>query len=353
MTSKPPYQVPTMLASPNGFRAASFFSGGGGSSTGYKMAGFKMLYANEFVEAAQATYRANHPSTHLDPRDVRTVKPEEVLEILRMQPGELDLLDGSPPCSSFSMSGSREKGWGEKKAYSDGKVQRTDDLFLEFIRILQVIKPKTFVAENVSGLVRGTAKGTFKEFLAAFEACGYRVNVQVLKAMWLGVPQDRDRVIFVGVRKDLGLNPVHPQPLGYFYTFRDALGGADELPGESKPLRPGTKMRALYDWTVRAHKVQFSDASQALYKKDSSFNHSRVTFERPAPTIVQGSSSVYHPYIPRTLTIPELKRVCSFPDDYILTGTFKQQWERLGRAVPPVMMMHIAKTIEERILRKL
>lgn len=357
MTRKPPYRVLTMHEMNNTprrpLKVASFFSGGGGSSTGYKMDGFEVLYANEFVPAAQATYRANHPGAHVDPRDIRSVKPEEVLEILRMQPGELDLLDGSPPCSSFSMSGSREKGWGEKKAYSDGKVQRTDDLFLEFIRMLKVIRPKTFVAENVAGLVKGTAKGTFFHFLDLFRSCGYRVKVEVLKAMWLGVPQDRERVIFVGVREDLPFDPVHPPVLPYFYTFEDALGGLTELPGESRPLTAGTKMRALYDWTVKHQKIQFADASRALYKKDSSFNHTRCAWNRPAPTIVQGSQSAYHPTLARTLTIPELKRVCSFPDDYILTGTFQQQWERCGRAVPPVMMMHVARAIRTQILERL
>lgn len=354
---KPPYRVPLMAElaqqAKNGYRVISTFSGGGGSCCGYHMAGFDVVWANEFIPAAQETYRANFPATLLDHRDIRTITPEEILEATGLQVGELDLFDGSPPCSSFSMSGDREAGWGKQKAYSDGAVQRTDDLFLEYIRILQGLKPKVFVAENVSGLVKGTAVGTFKEFLAAFRACGYRVEVQVLKAMWLGVPQDRERVIFVGVREDLGRDPVFPQPLPHFYTFQDALGGQQELPGESKPLYPGTKGRDLWEWTVRHNKTQFSDAHKGIYGRQSSFNHSRVAWNRPSHTIVQGSQSAYHPSKPRTLTIPELKRVCGFPDDFVLKGTFSQQWERMGRAVPPVMMMHVATTIRREILDRL
>ena len=186
------------------------------------MAGFKVVWASEFIEAAQATYRANHSDTILDCRDIRTVKPEEVLNALGMKSGELDLLDGSPPCASFSTAGKREAGWGKVKKYSD-KTQRTDDLFYEYVRLLKGIQPKVFVAENVSGLVKGTAKGYFIEILAALKASGYRVTCRVIDAQWLGVPQQRQRTIFVGVREDLNLEPAHPKPLAYRYSVRDAL----------------------------------------------------------------------------------------------------------------------------------
>ncbi len=112
------------------------------------------------------------------------------------------MLDGSPPCASFSTAGKREEGWGKVKLYSDAR-QRTDDLFFEYARILKGLQPKVFVAENVAGLVRGTAKGYFKLILAELKDCGYRVEARLLDARWLGVPQMRERVIFVGVRNDL------------------------------------------------------------------------------------------------------------------------------------------------------
>ena len=135
------YKVPTMkqiekVKGTNGYNVVSTFSGCGGSCLGYEMAGYNVLYANEFIPEAQRTYRANHKNVCLDTRDIRVIQPEEILEMTKLKKGELDLFDGSPPCSSFSILGKREKGWGKVKTYSDTK-QRTDDLFFEYIRILK------------------------------------------------------------------------------------------------------------------------------------------------------------------------------------------------------------------------
>lgn len=315
MTSKPPYRVPTMQEIRdlpwNGFNAISTFSGGGGSSTGYRMAGFRILWASEFIDSARETYAANKaPYTVLDGRDIRQVKAEDILHAIGMKPGELDLFDGSPPCASFSTAGKREAGWGKVKKYSD-KAQRTDDLFFEFSRLVRGVQPKTFVAENVSGLVKGTAKGYFIEIMKELKSCGYRVGCKVLDAQWLGVPQMRQRTIFVGVREDLGIDPLHPKPLPYQYTLRDA----------------GVAMVATVHKTVQA---------SAGARTSSSWTH----------------GTCQHPTQKRKLTITELRQICGFPPDYILAGTYAQQWERCGRAVPPVMMMHIAAAVRDSILAK-
>lgn len=351
MTSKPTYRVPTMVevnAIPhNGFDAASTFSGCGGSSLGYKMAGFRVLWASEFIEAAQETYRANHPGTILDTRDIRDVRPEDVLDAIGKRPGELDLLDGSPPCASFSTAGKREAGWGRVRKYSDSK-QRTDDLFFEFARLLAGIRPKTFVAENVAGLVRGVAKGYFLEILAALKACGYRVRCRVLDAQWLGVPQTRQRTIFVGVREDLGIEPAHPTPLPYRYSIRDAipwLGSRDA---------PRAEMESRIDGYCTGREwSRLAPGEQS----DRYFNLVRAHPDRPVPTICSshgspGIASATHPFEQRKFSIAELKRLCGFPDDFVLTGTYVQQWERLGRAVPPVMMAAVAATVRDRVLAK-
>jgi DNA (cytosine-5)-methyltransferase 1 len=224
--SKPPYKVPSMAdirGIPwNGYSVVSTFSGCGGSCLGYRMAGFRVLWASEFVEAAQKVYKLNHPDSILDMRDIRTVQPEDILKATGKEQGEIDLLDGSPPCASFSRAGKREKSWGAVKQYSDTK-QRTDDLFFEYARILEGLQPRVFVAENVAGLVKGTAKGYFKIILARLKECGYNVRAKVLDAQWLGVPQTRGRVIFIGVREDLGVEPAFPKPLPYRYSVRDAL----------------------------------------------------------------------------------------------------------------------------------
>lgn len=347
----------------------STFSGGGGSCLGYRMAGYRVLWANEFIPAAAETYRANHPDSILDTRDIRQVKPEEILEAIDLKPGELDLFDGSPPCDSFSTAGIREKGWGKIKQSSETR-QRTDDLFFEYARLLRGLKPKVFVAENVSGLVKGTAKGYFLKILAELKGCGYRVEAKLLDAQWLGVPQARQRIIFIGVREDLGLPPAFPKPLPYRYSVRDAIPWLSRVTGRTGPRFARTDSEI--DQPMNA--ILVSDPEQTRYEVESETDISRCAIgaeweklaqgqkserylnlvrpysEVPCPTItaVGGSTSlasVTHPTEKRKFSIAELKRICAFPDDFTLTGSFAQQWERLGNAVPPLMMKSIAETI--------
>ncbi|MFL9998728.1 DNA cytosine methyltransferase [Paraburkholderia sediminicola] len=237
---KPPYCVPSMdqiRALPwNGYKVATTFAGGGGSSTGYRMAGFKVIWANEIVPIARDSYAANMgEDTILDVRDIRQVEPDEILAATGLRAGELDLFDGSPPCVSFSTAGRREKNWG-KVTQSHDIRQRHDDLFFEYARLLGGLQPKVFVAENVSGLIKGTAKGYFLDILAALKARGYRVEARLLDAQWLGVPQARQRLIFVGVREDIGLLPAFPKPLPYRYSVREALPWIDEAVHDTSGL---------------------------------------------------------------------------------------------------------------------
>ena len=392
--NKPPYRVPSMAeiaALPwNGYSAVSTFSGCGGSSLGYKMAGFRVLWASEFIPAAQDTYRANHSATILDTRDIRSVQASDILDAIGMKPGDLDLFDGSPPCASFSTAGKREAGWGKVKAYSDTK-QRTDDLFFEYSRLVKGVQPKVFVAENVSGLVKGTAKGYFLEILAELKQCGYAVSAKLLDAQWLGVPQMRQRVIFVGVRNDLasqfGVKPVHPKPLAYRYSVRDALPWIGETTprayrdrrgafGNDGDITDSPAPTVLAD-SVGTHWVIEPETDISRYaigaewdkigpgeKSEKYIQLQKPVIDKPSPTVTcppnstfsptapSGSASIVHPTEKRKFSIAELRRICAFPDDFVLTGTYAQQWERLGRAVPPVMMMHIAKTIQTEVLDK-
>lgn len=382
--NKPPYAVPSMAAIRelpwNGFNAISTFSGCGGSSLGYRMAGFRILWASEFIDAARDSYRANKADyTILDGRDIREVTAAEILTAIKMQPGELDLFDGSPPCASFSTAGKREAGWGKVKKYSD-KSQRTDDLFFEYTRLLQGLQPKVFIAENVSGLVKGAAKGYFLEILRALKDCGYRVSCRVLDAQWLGVPQSRQRTIFIGVREDLGMDPVHPKPLPYRYSVREALPWIKEVrqievynePDRVACDEPcptvtnsgiGAKriekvvVEAETDISRYAIGKEWDKIGKPGGQSDKFFQLTRPDLDGPCGCITASggntsTASVTRPTEKRKFTIAELRRICAFPDDFILTGTYAQQWERLGRAVPPVMMSHIAATLRDAILTK-
>lgn len=350
--TKPPYRVPSMAeieALPwNGYRVASTFSGCGGSCLGYRMAGYRVVYANEFVEEAQRTYKANHPNSYLDTRDIRQVKPEDVLEKAGVDRGDLDLFDGSPPCSAFSTAGKREAGWGKVKAYSD-KAQRVDDLFFEYVRLVDGIRPKVFVAENVSGLVKGTAKGYFKRILAALREPGYRVSCRVLDAQWLGVPQMRQRTIFVGVRDDLNIEPSHPLPRSYRYSVAEALEGVAE-PGANELRSMSTDSKTCRLWHKTLPGNNLSKACMEETGKASFFNMVKLSPSKPSPTIT-ATCQQFHWHQFRYMTIPEVKRICGFPDDFVLTGDFFQRFERCGRSVPPLMMRCIAKHVEEKILR--
>jgi DNA (cytosine-5)-methyltransferase 1 len=398
----------------NGLRVASTFSGCGGSSLGYRMAGFKVVWANEFVAAARDTYRANFPDTPIDERDIRTVSGADILRAASLQVGELDLLDGSPPCASFSTAGKRQRDWGKVKPYSDTR-QRTDDLFLEFVRLVGEVRPRAFVAENVAGLVKGVGKGWFLDILAALKAQGYRVGARLLDAQWLGVPQSRQRLFFIGVRSDVGADPAFPTPRSYRYSVRDALPWIDaveEPTGFSAiPMAPASqpaaavqasrpvRTRVVHDTsgnrsmgditnrpcptiTVGVHSVNSlhyrviegrsppvePDADMRRFavgreldrlgqgeQSGRYFQLTRAALAEPSPTItVEGkkahAASVAHPTECRKFSIAELRRICGFPDDFALTGTYAQQWERLGRAVPPPMMAAIAEAVRDRVL---
>lgn len=429
---KPPYRVPSMAEINtipwNGLTVISTFSGCGGSSLGYRMAGFKVLWASEFVPAARESYLANcHPDTVLDDRDIRLVQPQGVLDACGLKEGELDLFDGSPPCASFSTAGKRQAGWGQVKKYSDVS-QRTDDLFFEYVRLLRGIKPRAFVAENVSGLVKGTAKGYFLMILKELKESGYRVSCRVLDAQWLGVPQQRQRTIFVGVREDLvdakgqPIQPCHPSPLPYRYSVREAIPwitGVGKVPGGdfdkkgresvwTNGLEPSPTVTATIDDRVMAegrvevcedtfdeHRVYTDKAAPSVRAKkaghinvrsvepeadmsgyatgaehdamnapggtnqqsDRYFQLVKPSLEEACPTITSRggdatAASVCHPIERRKFSIAELRRICAFPDCFILTGTYAAQWERLGRAVPPVMMAWIARTVRDEILLK-
>ena len=377
-STKPPYFVPTMAevaaVPPNGLTVVSTFSGCGGSCLGFRMAGYRVLWASEFVPAARETYGANYPDTPLDSRDIRQVEPADVLAAIGREAGDVDVMEGSPPCASFSTAGKRDAHWGQIRKYSDTK-QRTDDLFFEFARLVAGIKPRVFVAENVSGLAIGRAVGYFKEIHAALTAAGYNVEARMLDAQWLGVPQSRRRVIFVGVRSDLEALPAFPSPLPYRYSMADAIPGLcafESFPyegGENWKCegidRPAPTVSTTSDNTsyvrhrvIRDESIDGTAIGREWAKlregqqSDRYFSLIRPDRVNPMPTAtatggIRGAAGVTHPAEPRKFTIHELKALCSFPPDFQLTGTYAQQWERLGRAVPPLMMKAIASAIAE------
>lgn len=387
---KPAYRIPMMAevaATPlNGFTHVSTFSGCGGSCLGFKMAGYQTRYAVEFIEEAARTYRANFPGVPVDQRDIRQITADDILNATGLKVGQLDCYEGSPPCASYSTAGKRAALWGKAKRYSD-TVQRTDDLFEHFTRLLRGLQPKTFVAENVAGMTRGVAKGVFLEVLAELKSCGYRVRAAVLDAQWLGVPQARQRLIFIGVRNDLNIEPAHPKPLPYNYTIRDALPNIGRITADRRTSTAGAGAGTIVsinadapiptitasgcgndvysDWTIEpecditrfAIGREWDKMGRPGTQSSRYFQLTRPALDSACPTITAeggntGAAGVTHPTERRKFSIAELKALSSFPSDFILTGTYAQQWERIGRAVPPLLMSHVAAAVRDQVLSR-
>lgn len=314
---KPAYRVPTMAeieAIPaNGLKVASLFAGIGGSSLGYRMAGYRVLWASELIAGAAAVYRMNHPKTIVDERDIRMVKSEEILEKIGLQVGELDVLDGSPPCTSFSTVGQRERGWNKLVAYGS-HMQRVDNLFYEYIRLVREMLPRMFIAENVAGLARGVSIGHFNQILCDLKACGYRVAVRLLNAQWLGLPQHRLRLFFIGVREDLAREPVFPAPSPYRYAVREVLPHIMRIEEAG-----GYSNRVFYCSTKPIGAILASQNVRVeVINEDSPMSRRRQ------------------------MTIGELKLLSSLPEDFQLSGSNASQRKFIGNMVPPLMMRAVA-----------
>ena len=376
------------------FKVISTFAGGGGSSTGYRLAGGKVLVINEFVEEAQKTYAENYPETVILPGDIKELTGKNFLDAAGVDEGEIDILDGSPPCSAFSVAGKlshnvheeeridlfgnvtvekvagkHSDGWGQTKNYSDGKmVENIEDLFFEFLRVAKDIKPKVIVAENVKGLTIGEAKEYFNKILNEFGNIGYEVCAQVLDSRYFGVSQTRTRVIFIGVRHDvmakLGLNfmtisQIFPKPDADVIPVKDVMMDLVYDPEEVKYLTDKFTNTAYWKYTGSKMPI---DSDKVLtgadyHPKGHHFNLKRVSQYQPSPTITAMGSAdttagAFHWTEPRKLTLGELKRIMSLPDDFKLTGKWNQKAERCGRMVPPRMMERIASAIYTNVLEK-
>lgn len=324
------------------YKVVSTFSGVGGSSLGYKMAGLEVVAAVEFLDYQANTYRENHPGTKLFEGDIRELDPLAVLDSVGLKPGELDVLDGSPPCSSFSMAGARESKWGESKPYGN-KTQRTDDLFFEFSRFVEAMKPKTFVAENVKGLTAGIAKGYLQSIIQELRSHGYRVKAKVLNSANYGVPQRRERLIIVGVRNDIPHEYEYPTPFETLFDLRD------EFAKINTPENVAEAESSTCDF-IKPYLPQMLPGESAgkYHPKGSYFTHSRIGVTY-SPTIT-ATRQQYHFSENRMLTVPEAKFLTGFPDSFRLLGPPDRQWEACGRTVPPPMMKAVAKSLITSVL---
>ena len=298
----------------------STFAGCGGSSLGYKWAGFRELLAIDFEPHAVETFKLNFPDVDVWQADIRKVSAESVLERCGIEKGVLDVLDGSPPCQGFSTAGKRQ--------VSDAR----NDLAWEFIRLIEGLQPRAFVMENVSGMAKGGMRGRFNEILAGLKATGYRVEVKKLNAMYYGVPQSRERIIFIGMREGQEIEWPKRQAI---ITVGDAIG---HLPDG---VQGNHSEQVIAAW----HKSKPAQLLRKAVKYVGSFQSCRLGPDRPAPTQIKGHSH-WHYKVPRKLTSVETGMIQSFPESFKWIGGAGKIVERIGNSVPPKMMQAIAECVK-------
>jgi DNA (cytosine-5)-methyltransferase 1 len=317
---------------------------------GYKLAGFNVLGANEIDPRMADLYVRNHHPKYM------YVEPIQTFKLRNDLPPELynlDILDGSPPCSSFSMAGSRERQWGVEKVFREGQAKQVlDTLFFDFIDLARKLQPKVVIAENVKGMLHGRAMEYVHRVLAEFESAGYAVNYKVLNAQDLGVPQHRQRVFFYAIRKDL----VYP---------REGFGTKPllELGMKQKPIMfenlyiPGRndqqpmKHQVIYGYWKKRKRTDgsFGDITLRINGKASGYTRALIHKDRVAPCMVAcGLEVLYDEF--RHMNRSEACCAGTFPQDYDFG---KQPYLYvIGMSVPPFMTRYMADEMYKQVLSK-
>ncbi len=378
------------------FNVVSFFAGGGGSSCGYKLAGGDMICVNEFQQVHADTYSANFPNTPVIVDDIRKLSGEQIRE--KIGDVEIDILDGSPPCPPFSMSGTKQEGWGKEKFAYGAKMKNIEDLTFDQIRMVGELKPKVVVCENVKGLTHDYAREYLIKMVSEFEKQGYVTDFKVLNAWQYGVPQKRERVFIVSIRQDiadkLGINIlnfksyVYPLPSDEDKpliegAIRDIQDDPKNI-AEAKELCDSMKKGAKYKWLKRleknpervasvgdnvvkpwylkliAHRERMIERVKGYSKpvpeaKFSFFQSRRVPWHQASHTLseqgLKTSLAVHlHPSEDRVYTTYEAARLMTLPEDYIQTGELNDRLARIGLMVAPMCMKHLADSIYENVL---
>ncbi len=304
---------------------------------GYKLAGCSVDVANDIDPQMQWHYVTNlHP-------------PEYVLggvrDLLTRDFGEVDILDGSPPCSTFSLSGLRERSWGKKKHFREGQTEQVlDDLFFDFLDVAEHIRPRVVIAENVKGMLGGNARGYLRAIVDRLRRIGYAPVVHLLNAAHFEVPQRRERVFICAHRDDVAVrsSELEFETSPRVITVREALSDlvmTDEEVEETAPS-PGDRLW----WPRTAQGALYSAATKSWTGKDKLWNYIRLHPDRPANTLTACFDKLKHPTEMRSLSLREIKRLGAFPDDYVAQTPQLGKY-LIGMSVPPLLMKAVASAV--------
>jgi DNA (cytosine-5)-methyltransferase 1 len=321
---------PSKNIQPNNYNVFGTFICGGGSTMGYKLAGFNHLGGVEIDPPIADVYKTNHHPKYLYNLDIRDFNklidlPKELFE--------LDILDGSPPCSTFSMAGSREKAWGKEKVFREGQAKQSlDDLVFVYCDTIIKLQPKVFLLENVKGIIQGNAKVYSKAIVQKMTKAGYTVQVFCLNAASMGVPQKRERVFFIGHKNEFKLPKLKLE-------FNEESILSKEI------LDNNIKKSDITNLEIKYWNEAKQGESVGKFKTNKKYHLNKV-----AGTITSGSR-YFHPTIPRQIQSKEYQLIGSYPLDYNFK-TIQPQY-LIGMSVPPVMTAQIANQIRIQWLDKI
>lgn len=326
----------------------SLFSGAGGLDYGFHKAGFRTVVANEYDPKICPTFRANFPDTTLIEGDIRKIPssafPKNIIGII-----------GGPPCQSWSEAGSL-------RGINDSRGQ----LFFDYIRILRDTQPLFFVAENVPGMLASRHSEAVKGFLKLFDEAGYDVNLKVLNANDFGVAEDRNRVFYVGFRKDLKIHDFeYPFPLEHKPTLRETIWDLQysAIPAKDKNKTNGSECvipnneyyigsfspifmsrNRVRAWDEPGFTVQASGRQCQLHPQAPKM----IKIAPNSQKFVEGSEHLY-----RRMTVREVARIQSFPDDYKFVYTdVDYGYKMIGNAVPVNLAYCVALQIKKTLIAK-
>ena len=323
----------------NGLKVFSCFACGGGSTMGYKLAGCEVLGCCEIDPKMNEVYVKNHHPKYnflMDIRDFNNLPNEEIPAELF----DLDILDGSPPCTTFSMAGQREESWGKKKKFREGQKEQTlDDLSFVFIDTVKKLKPKTVIMENVEGLLLGEAFEYVRNIYTQMRAAGYRMHHWLLKGENMGVPQKRHRVFFVAVKNDLNIDPLE---LDMTFNY-EPVTFCEVRSGTGKPMNTNTQQYKMLCLAKHGDKC-IADVLEREFGKSSCFSD-MIVWDDDICCTITGKANIMSPISKARISNMDIVHCQTFPEDYDFAN--QPCGYICGMSVPPIMIKRIVTRLIE------